>query len=234
MPKINIEVCCSNLPSAIAAYNSGADRIELCAALEVGGTTPTPAFIEETISNVKIPVLALVRPRPGNFHYDTRERKLILNEIDQCLQAGCDGIVTGVLNSNNEIDHEFMVEVRDLVRDKDLVFSRAFDITNDLDRTTDQLIDIGIDRILTSGGQKTALEGLPQISSLIERSKNRIEIMPGSGISWQNALQIIDESKAHSIHLSCSTPSQKFSALFESTSYFDVEKFNKLKEVLNS
>lgn len=189
------EVCANSAQSAIEAQKGGAVRVELCDNLEEGGTTPALSQIEFTRKNLNIQVNVIIRPRGGDFLYNGLEFEMMKRDIHHCGQAKCDGVVFGILNTDGTIDK---------VRNKELVeiahqygmsttFHRAFDRCSDLNKSLEDIIELGCDRILTSGGKKTAPEGKDILRRLIEKADNRIIIMPGGGITENN---IADLAKA--------------------------------------
>ncbi|MBK7029971.1 MAG: copper homeostasis protein CutC [Bacteroidales bacterium] len=197
-----LEIAVFSLEAAILAGKSGADRIELCSAPAEGGLTPSIATIRLAKQLLQIPVHVMIRPREGDFCYSDFEFENILLDIEAALDAGADGIVCGILLKDGQIDEQRMKLVRDLSYPRKLVFHRAFDMSNDLFNSMDSLIKTGIDIILTSGGKQTALEGVTILKKLVQKAQNRIKILPGSGISLDNAEYILKESGANSIHLS--------------------------------
>ncbi|WP_034042849.1 copper homeostasis protein CutC [Wocania ichthyoenteri] len=202
-----LEICTNSYHSAIHAENAGANRIELCSELSVGGITPSFGLIKKVIGTLKIPVFVLIRPRSGNFTYSDDEFDIIKNDIIQCKAFGCSGIVSGILSKNNTIDIERTKALVELSKPMAFTFHRAFDWIENPFEAIQQLADIGVDRVLTSGQQTTAEKGVELLKQLKETAKNKIIILPGSGINSQNAILFKNEGFAE-IHCSASTKIQ--------------------------
>ncbi len=181
-----IEVCAESYEYAVKAEKAGADRIELCKDLHLDGLTPNYESAKKTIKQLNIPVFILIRPRGGNFIYSIEEFELMKSDIVLFKEMGCKGIVSGVLNNDESIDIERTQELVELSKPLEFTFHRAFDIVKDPIEETENLIKLGIDRVLTSGQKEKAIEGLVLLEKLNNISNNRIIIMPGSGISKNN------------------------------------------------
>ncbi len=197
-----LEICANSLSSAIAAQQGGAQRIELCENLSIGGTTPSAATIELTRQRLDIPVFVLIRPRGGDFCYDPMDMETMVHDIQWARKAGADGIVSGVLNPDATIDQAMTRIMIEAAKPLEFTFHRAFDWTPDPYTAMETLISLGVNRILTSGQQATALQGSECIAGLIKQAGNRIDIMPGGGINEENILEIARITKATSVHLS--------------------------------
>jgi copper homeostasis protein len=195
-----IEVPVGNIESVVAAHRGGADRIELCSALSLGGLTPSPGMLE-SILEISITKFVMIRPREGDFNYSIEEFNCMLSDIEYFKNAGADGIVSGILRNGRHIDIERMKELIAASHPLPFTFHRAFDLTTDPYRALEELIELKADRILTSGQKSNAYEGRELISKLIQRAGDRIVIMPGAGINPDNALSIC-ETGAKEIHLS--------------------------------
>ena len=192
-----IEVCAESYESAINAELGGADRIELCKDLHLDGLTPDFEIAKKTINKLKIPVFILIRPREGDFVYSYEEFELMKSDIVKFKEMGCKGIVSGVLKSDNTIDLIRTKELIELSKPTEFTFHRAFDkIINPLNGM-EQLINIGVNRILTSGQKETAAEGVELIKKLNQSAKGRIKIMPGSGIKLNNVNLFIEMENIH-------------------------------------
>ena len=178
-----IEVCANSYEYAIKAEKAGADRIELCKDLHLDGLTPTYEIAKKTINELNIPVFILIRPREGDFNYSNEEFELMKADIVKFKEMGCKGIVSGVLNDDKTIDLERTKELVELTRPLEFTFHRAFDIVTDPFKELENLIEIGIDRVLTSGQKDKAIDGLDLLKKLNKKAGDRIKIMPGSGIS---------------------------------------------------
>lgn len=183
-----LEICASNYQSAINAQNAGAHRIELCSELAVGGITPSYGLIKQVMAFVKIPVFVLIRPRSGNFTYSDDEFSIMKRDIQVCKDLGCAGIVSGVLNTDNTIDLKRVKELIELTRPLDFTFHRAFDWTPNPYTALEQLIKLNVNRILTSGQESTAENGIFVLQQLKKLANGRITILPGGGINSENVL----------------------------------------------
>lgn len=202
MNKILVEVCADSTCSAIEAQEGGANRIELCINLAEGGTTPPLSQIQLTSQKVNIPIHILIRPRGGNFLYNNIEFEAMKMDIHLCGQKGCDGVVFGILNADGSIDIKRNKELAYIAKayGMSITFHRAFDHCQDLSTSLEKVIDLGCNRILTSGGKKTASEGMNDLRKLIEQAGNRIIIMPGGGITEDNISDLIKVSGLKEFH----------------------------------
>jgi len=181
-----IEVCAESYEYALKAEKAGANRIELCKYLHLDGLTPDYETAKKTIDKLNIPVFILIRPREGDFIYSDEEFELMKRDIIKFKKMGCKGIVSGILNDDNSIDVKRTKDLIELSRPLEFTFHRAFDIVSDPLKEIENLIRMGVDRILTSGQKNKAIEGLYLLEKLNNISKKRIVIMPGSGISNTN------------------------------------------------
>ncbi|HTZ95614.1 MAG TPA: copper homeostasis protein CutC [Terriglobales bacterium] len=201
MPKILLEICCGSIDDAIQSEAGGADRVELCSALFLGGLTPSIGTIQEANRRLKIPVIAMVRPRGGGFCYTAAEFATMERDTTAAIDAGVDGVVFGILKPNGRIDPRRTARIRRIIGDRQAVFHRAFDVTPDPFQALDQLIDLGITRILSSGQKDSAPEGAELIAKLVERAGKRIEILPGGGIRPYNMNDIVRRTRCRQIHM---------------------------------
>ena len=192
-----IEVCAESYEYAVKAEKAGADRIELCKDLHLDGLTPDYESSKRTIDTLDIPVFILIRPRGGDFIYSHEEFELMKRDILKFKKMGCKGIVSGVLNSDNSIDIKKTKELVELSRPLEFTFHRAFDKVNNPLNEIENLIELGIDRILTSGQKEKAIDGLVLLKQLNSISKNRIKIMPGSGINKSNIVNFVNFEEIH-------------------------------------
>lgn len=197
-----IEVCVDNIYSILNAQSAGADRIELCSALSEGGLTPSYGMLKEVRAITKIPVFVMLRPRRGDFVYHDSEVKMMLHDIQMIKSLGFEGIVSGCLDREANIDTKLLKILIDHVKPLSFTFHRAFDLCKDPFTALEMLIDCGVDRVLTSGLQETALQGKDCIKQLIEQSDNRIIIIPGSGINEKNFFDFHSFVQAEEYHLS--------------------------------
>lgn len=199
---IKLEICTQSLTSALAAQAGGAHRIELCSALEVGGLTPSYATLIETRKQLSIEICVLIRPRAGDFFYSDVEFDLMKKDILFCKQQGAEGIVVGVLNQNRTLDLKKMDILTQLAYPMDIVCHRAFDQTPDPFEALSQLQNLGFQRILTSGQAQNAVDGKEILRGLVEAANGKIEIMPGAGVNPNNIQELINYTKATTIHTS--------------------------------
>jgi copper homeostasis protein len=195
-----LEICANSINSAIAAQRGGAHRIELCTNLSEGGTTPSYGQIKWCKEHLNIEIWPLIRPRGGDFLYNDREFECLLQDILYCKQVGCDGIVTGALTIDGEIDEARCSEIIKVASPMPVAFHRAFDMTSNLNDALESLVYLGFVRVLTSGGKQDALTGAPKIAELISQAAGRIEIMPGAGINPTNILEIAETTGAKHFH----------------------------------
>jgi len=202
-----VEVCANSLESALNAEKAGADRIELCSELAVGGITPSYGLLKAVSEKISIPVRVLIRPRSGDFTYSDDEFEIMKKDIELCNEMGFDGIVIGMLHSNFIFDENRHHEIGMLGSNLQTTFHRAFDWVADPFWALNWLDAFGVDTILSSGQQKTALEGIDLLSQLNEKSVSTV-IMPGSGINLENA-HIFKERGFKAIHLSAVKMNQK-------------------------
>jgi len=197
-----IEVCVDSIESAIIAQNAGAERVEFCTNLAEGGTTPSFGLLSVARDVLSIKLYVLVRPRGGDFLYSDLEFEVMKSDIHQCGKMGCDGVVIGMLNSDGTVDVPRCRELVDIAKQYSMgvTFHRAFDHCVDMFQSLEDVINLGCERILTSGGNKTAIESLPILAELIEKASHRISIMPGSGVTPENIFEILEKTGANEIH----------------------------------
>jgi copper homeostasis protein len=201
---INLEVCANSLTSALAAQEGGAIRVELCDNLNEGGTTPSHGQIKMARKLLNIKLYVLIRTREGDFLYSDIEFEIIKADVQYCIDASCDGVVIGILNADGSIDKPRCAELVQMAKKGGLgvTFHRAFDMCADMDQALEDIIELGCERILTSGGKSTAPEGANVIAQLIEKARGRIIIMPGSGVSESTVADLVHITKATEIHSS--------------------------------
>ena len=196
-----IEICCSSISSVKNAINYGANRIELCQDLLNDGITPSKRLLNSAIKISTKPINVLIRPRIGDFFYNSEEIKLIEYEIKQIKSLPINGIVIGILNRENDLPINVLKKLVQIIKPLDLTFHRAFDIVNNPIKSMNKLIEIGFDRILTSGQSDTAEKGLKMLLELKEKANGKISIMPGGGIN-ENNCHIFLNNGFNEIHLS--------------------------------
>jgi copper homeostasis protein len=201
MGQILLEICCGSAEGALEAAAGSADRVELCSALFLGGLTPSLGSLLQVKQLAKIPVMAMNRPRAAGFCYSGTEFAVMERDADLLLEHGADGIVFGILNDDGTVDIERTRTLRKRIAPRQAVFHRAFDVTPDPFRALNELIDIGITRVLTSGQKNGAPEGFALIAKLIEHARDRIEVLPGAGIGLDNARELVAATRCTQIHL---------------------------------
>ncbi|EDM38290.1 probable copper homeostasis protein [Pedobacter sp. BAL39] len=190
----------------MAAERGGAVRVELCDNLPEGGTTPSYAQIKLAKQHTDIQIYPIIRPRGGDFLYSDLEFELMKEDIKMCGSLNCDGVVTGILNADGSIDKERCAILIALAKPMGVTFHRAFDMCNNMEKALEEIIDLGFERILTSGGASSALLGADKIKSLIEQAAGRIRIMPGAGVREENIRQLIRMTGAVEFHSSAKGP----------------------------
>ncbi|MCD2259283.1 copper homeostasis protein CutC [Psychroserpens luteolus] len=228
-----LEICANSYQSAKHAQDAGAKRIELCSELSIGGMTPSFGLIKEVISTLDIETFVLVRPRSGNFCYTEKEFEIIKRDIQICKDLSCHGIVSGVLNPNHTIDIERTRELVELSKPLSFTFHRAFDMVPNVKEALEQLINLRIKRVLTSGQQPKAINGLNLLKTLHQQANNRITILVGSGISSENAKVFKDEG-FDEIHASASETTSFESSPFFGNTPQTVSSLNEIKAILKT
>ena len=199
--KYILEVCVDSLESALAAQEGGADRIELCTNLYEGGTTPSVAVIELARKYLDLKIHVMIRPRGGDFLYSRLEFEIMKREIEVAKKLKADGVVFGILNEDGTVDISRTKELVKLAKPMTVAFHRAYDMTRDPYQALEDVIQCGVDILLTSGMMNEAPTGAWLITTLIERAKDRIIIMPGAGINKDNIKDMINITGAKEYHL---------------------------------
>jgi copper homeostasis protein len=200
--KYIIEIATSDFLTTRSAVEGGADRIELCANLAEGGTTPSYAHIKKCKETFDVPLFPIIRPRGGDFLYNKDEFDIMKNDINLCKDLGCEGIVIGLLNMDGTIDMTRASELIDLAYPLDVTFHRAFDRCKDPFVALEELIEIGCQRILTSGQKPTVSEGVDLIAELNKQADDRIIILPGSGVRKENIKMLAEKTGCVEFHSS--------------------------------
>jgi copper homeostasis protein len=195
-----LEVCLAGVESAVAAQAGGAGRVELCQNLAAGGTTPSYGTMALVRERLTIPVHVMIRPRGGDFYYADLEFEVMLRDVAAAKALAVDGVVLGVLTADKEIDVARTAVLINAARPLSVTFHRAFDVAADPRAALAALLDLGIDRLLTSGQQATAWEGRGLIRELVGWANGRMHILAGSGINPQNAAQLMAETGIREIH----------------------------------
>ena len=203
-----LEICVESVDHAIAAERGGAHRIELCSDLSSGGITPSAGCMQTARRHLRIPIHVLIRPRPGDFEYSDRELEIMRNDIVAAKNLNMDGVVLGVLHEDARIDVERTKALVELARPLPVTFHRAFDASQNMEASLEDVIKTGASRILTSGGQARAIDAIAVLARLVRLSRERILIMPCGGVNSENVAEIIQTTLAQEVHSSAgaSTP----------------------------
>jgi copper homeostasis protein len=197
-----LEICCYNLESAAIAADCGVDRVELCADPADGGTTPAMGLIKAVRKKISIELYPIIRIRGGDFLFSEEEFNVMLHDVEFCKSIGCDGVVIGMLLADGRVDKLHSSILAEKAYPMGVTFHRAFDWTRNPFESLEDIIDIGCERILTSGQQPTAIMGSHLIKDLIDQAGDRITIMPGSGIRASNIADLKKETGASEFHSS--------------------------------
>ena len=203
MSRILLEICVDNPAGVRAAAEGGADRIELCSALALGGLSPSPAFAAAAVESGLV-VHAMVRPRAGDFVYSGEELALMVSEVDQLVSAGVAGVVVGATREDGSLDRDALARLRDAAAGIDIVLHRAIDLAPDLCAAVDLAASLGFDHVLSSGGARTAPEGAGPLSKMVDVSAGQISIMAGSGVCAENVAELIRATGVQAVHASAS------------------------------
>ena len=240
--KYIIEIATADFLTTQSAVAGGADRIELCANLAEGGTTPSYGHIKRCRESFDVLLYPIIRPRGGDFLYKKDEYEIMLHDMKLCKQLGCDGIVTGMLNMDGTIDMARMSELIEIAYPMGVTFHRAFDRCKDPFAALEELIEIGCERILTSGQKHAAPDGVELITELNKIADDRIIIMPGSGVRNENIKMIADKTGCIEFHSSLRSKTKSamqfihpaFENMEESymNNTIDAEEVRKLRSVL--
>jgi copper homeostasis protein len=199
---MRVEICVDSVEGALAAQAGGADRVELCDNLFEGGTTPSAGCIKVARARLRIGLHVIIRPRGGDFLYSPTEQEVMLEDIEMARALGADGVVIGCLKADGDIDVELTRALIQRARPLSVTFHRAFDMCRDPRRALEELIELGADRLLTSGQEATSLEGLELIADLNRIAAERIIVMPGGGLTARNAPRVVAATGVREVHLS--------------------------------
>ncbi len=197
---VTIELCVESVEGALAAEAGGANRVELCADLVEGGITPSIGSVRLAKERLSIPVMTMVRPRGGDFLYSDVEREIMLTDIAAIRDAGSDGVVFGCLQPDGALDVDLMRELTAAARPMQVTCHRAFDMTVDPRRALDELTELGIERVLTSGQEVDAMLGRSLLAELVERANDRIIVMPGGGILPERIRDLVETTGCQDVH----------------------------------
>jgi copper homeostasis protein len=200
-----LEICLDSVESAIAAERGGADRVELCAGLPEGGTTPSAGMIAAVRQKINIGVQVMIRPRGGDFCYSADEFSIMQRDILIARQLGAAGVVFGILNVDGAVDKERMRQLIAMSRPLKVTCHRAIDMTCDLTRALDDLVELGVNRVLTSGGKKSAIDAMPTLAQLVQHAQGRISVMACGELSPANVKAVIAYTHVHEVHAGLGT-----------------------------
>ena len=199
---ITLEICADSIESAQAAARAGAHRIELCTSLAEQGLTPSAGVIATVRQLIPIPLFVMIRPRPGNFFYSPAEFAAMKHDIALAKDLRADGVVFGILKGDRTIDQPRNAELLHLARPLQATFHRAFDVSSDLPHSLEAIIQLGFDRLLTSGGAPRVEQALPLLKRLRAQAANQISLMIGSGVNSTNVCSLIDQTGVREVHTS--------------------------------
>ena len=201
-----LDICANSVASCIEAEKGGAWRVELCAAIPEGGTTPSYGDIALARELLQIKLHVIIRPRGGDFLYSPLEHRIMLKDIETARRLGADGVVIGCLTPEGEVDWARNRELVEAAEGLSVTFHRAFDLCRDPFESLERIIELGCERLLTSGQQPKAEQGIPLLRELVQRAGDRIIIMPGSGVNAGNIAKLSEETGAREFHLSAREP----------------------------
>ena len=237
---MKVEICANSYESAINAEKAGADRIELCTELAVGGITPSYGLIKKVIEDISILVNVLIRPRSGDFSYSDAEFDIMKRDIMFCKEQGCNGIVSGVLKIDNTIDLLRTKELIEFSKPLSFTFHRAFDWVENPQKAIEKLVDLGVQRVLTSGQEISAVSGLELLKILHQQCEDRLIILPGGGVNEENVVQF-KNTGFKEIHFSATKLRRTLSTVkisMHSDRFFDetqiaISDFDQIKKMIN-
>lgn len=208
MSDATIELCVESVEGAITAEAGGANRVELCADLVEGGITPSAGSMRMAKERLGIPTMVMIRPRGGDFLYSRVELDIMLHDIAVARDTGVHGVVFGMLDTNGTIDKAAMRELTDAARPLEVTCHRAFDMTIDPRRALDDLMEIGVDRVLTSGQEVDAVLGMPLLAELVKQAGDRIIVMPGGGITPERIREVVETTGCRDVHFAALGPGE--------------------------
>jgi len=210
--RIKLEICTASVEDCVKAEQGGADRVELNCALMLGGLTPSLGTLREARAVVRLPIIAMIRPRPAGFCYNRAEFAVMQRDAEIALSENADGIAFGILTATGAVDVKRCRQMVKLAAGRQAVFHRAFDVVKDPRTALEQLIDLGVARVMTSGQEASAYNGAANIAAYIRQAAGRIEILPAGGINRFTVADVIQRTGCAQVHASLSTASQDRSA----------------------
>lgn len=203
MSDIKLEVCVDDADGLYAAIDGGADRIELCAALSVGGLTPNPGLMA-LAGPPPVPVYAMIRPRPGDFVFSAADLDVMRRDIDAARAAGLAGVVLGASLADGRLDTSMLIKLTGHAAGLRMTLHRAFDLVPDFTEAMEVAVELGFERILTSGGARSAPQAIDRLAEIVDLAKGRLSIMPGSGVTLDTVDALLDRVTVSEVHSSCS------------------------------
>ena len=219
-----LEIACFNLESALIAQKNGADRVELCAEMKLGGTTPSLKVIKEARKYLKIDLFVMIRPRGGNFIYSNEEFEVMKKQILEIKKLNVNGFVFGILKDDNAINKAQNSELVELAKPFSCTFHRAFDLVLNPSEALENIVECGFQTVLTSGNATNVNYGIDQLEFLVKKANNKIKIMPGGGVRSSNIEMIKLKTKASFFHSS---------AVIDNSEIANPYEIQKLKTILN-
>ena len=198
---MKIEICIDSVEGAVAAAKGGADRVELCDNLLEGGTTPSAGAIKRARALAEIGLMVIIRPRGGDFLYSQPEFEVMREDVRMAKEFGADGVVIGCLRADGRVDPERTARLIEDARPLSVTFHRAFDVCVDPCEALEDLVQLGVDRVLTSGQEASAYEGMDLIAALQKQAAGRIIIMPGGGLTPRNFRKIVETTEVTEVHM---------------------------------
>jgi copper homeostasis protein len=214
--RVLVEACVESLEEALAAEGGGAKRLELCANMDVGGTTPSAELFRAVRARVRIPIAMMIRPRGGSFVYSNAELESMRRDLDLAAELGADVAVIGVLDDDRQVDAARTRELVARAGSMPVTFHKAFDVVADQQRGLDVLIDAGVSRVLTSGGADTAIAGAESLTRLAEQAADRISVMPGGKVRGDNVREIVERTGVWEVHARCNTDEARIREIIDS------------------
>jgi len=197
-----VEVCVDTVDGALGAERAGADRVELCSGLELGGLTPGPGTLAETRERVGIPLVVLIRPRRGDFLYSPADLAAAWRDVEAAREAGADGVALGLLDADGGLDRERTAALVELARPMNVTFHRAFDLARDRAGVLEELVELGVERVLTSGGAPDVQAGEEELRRLVDLAAGRIVVMAGGGVRAGTVARLVEATGVPEVHLS--------------------------------
>jgi copper homeostasis protein len=214
-----VEAAVESLDDALAAMEGGAGRLELCAQLAVGGTTPSAARVESLLAAVDVPLFVMIRPREGSFVYSDAELTRMCEDVSMARALGAAGVVLGVLDETNRVDLDRTAALVEAAGALPVTFHRAIDQVADRLDAIDALADLGIARVLSSGGAETAPEGADALRAMTERAGNRLTVVAGGGVRGHNARTLVERSGVREVHARCGGDPGRIRGIVEAVNY---------------